>query len=164
MTTWIDHETGEMVEGPCPFCAATTKAAEVQVSAMEAELRAKRAKITKLESAAERALVAKRDTTTWNTILAAWREAFPDRKTSATSVKSANATACFLRLESGAVLDDILCAIRGAKEYPFVVYGRRVRSGSKSDLAVSLRDIVSVNNDGNFDILRDVGAELRVSQ
>jgi hypothetical protein len=65
-----------------------------------------------------------------------------------------------MRLEAGATVDDVLCAIRAAKTYPHIVYGRRVKTGSKSDLSVGIQEILSVNNDANFDFLVEVGRSL----
>jgi hypothetical protein len=137
----------------CPICLGH----DVQVSGLERDLRTKRGALTKLERAAERETVKRRDGAVWNRILSAWLEAFPDKKPSATSVKSARATATFLRLQSGATEDDFLAAIRGAREYPYVVYGKRQRKGSRSDLADDLQHIAAINRDHEFEFLRDVG-------
>jgi hypothetical protein len=152
---WVDPETGEASED-CPNCADL----EDQVRGLEMEARRFRTKITQLKNAAEADVVAKRDKSTWATILGEWKRTFPERRTSATSIKSASATKAFMRLEAGATVDDVLCAIRAAKTYPHIVYGRRVKTGSKSDLSVGIQEILSVNNDANFDFLVEVGRSL----
>jgi hypothetical protein len=164
MTQFVNVETGEMVEGDCPFCADLRIETEGQLVAMERELRQKRSKITKLENAAERDLVKKRDAAAWKDVLSAWMIAFPTKKPSATGIKSARATKVFMRLESGSSVEEIKNAIAGAMIYPYVVFGKRQKSGSRSDLADDIQEIVSVNNDANFDFLRDVGAQVRVSR
>lgn len=152
MSPWVDPETGEASDG-CPEC----ENAELQVRMMEMELRRYRSKVTTLENAAERDTVAKRDGSLWNAVLAEWLRVFPDKKPSAKGIKSARATRYFQRLEAGAQPEDVFSAIRGAKEYPYVVYGKRTRTGSKSDEATDLQDICSVKNDAMFDWLRDAG-------
>lgn len=149
---FVDTETGEVYDS-CPRCAEL----ETQVAAMERERRADRSARAKAERALEKDVVAKRDGADWKRILAYWRAAFPDKKPTATGVKSARATKFFLRCDSGATVEDIERAIDGAKEYRYVVYGKRTRTGSASDDATDLQDIVSLNNDANFDFLVSVG-------
>jgi hypothetical protein len=163
MTQYVNVETGEMVEGDCPYCADLRVETEGQLVAMERELRQKRSKITKLENAAERDLVKKRDAAAWKDVLSAWMIAFPTKKPSATGIKSARATKVFMRLESGSSVEEIKNAIAGAMVYPFVVYGKRQKTGSRTDDASDLQDIVSTNNDANFDFLCEVGRDLRAS-
>lgn len=159
--TFVDIETGEQYEGPCPNCAEREQWAEAQVRKMEMERRGDRAKVTRMENAAERDLVRRRDGATWEHALEQWLAAFPDKRPSSKSIKSARATKFFQRLEAGATPDDVDDAIRGAKAYPYVVYGKRVKSGSKSDLANDLEDIVAVNSDRQFDALVEIGRALR---
>ncbi|MGH8524364.1 MAG: hypothetical protein ACREXY_09135 [Gammaproteobacteria bacterium] len=153
MTTWANTETGELVEADCPNCAETREWAEEQVRSLELERRKDRGRITRLEREVERAVVAKRDGAEWVRITAHWQAAFPQLKPRGLSVKSARATKVFQRLETGCSVDDVLAAIDGAKAWPYVVFGKRQRTGSKSDLAIDLEDIVSVGKDRNFDFL-----------
>lgn len=161
MTTWINQETGEVLEADCPRCAETRDEAETQVGAIEREIRKYRTKVTKLERAAERDEVKRRDGAVWKQILEAWREAFPGKKVRSTDIKSARATKVFLRLERGASIEDCLDAIEGARQFPYVVFGKRQKSGSRSDLADDLEHIMAVNRDHEFDFLADVGRKAR---
>lgn len=158
---WVDSATGELADAECPHCAETKQWAEDQVRALEIERRQQRAKITKLLNEAERQKVAKRDGATWKELLACWLLAFPNKRPSATGIKSARATAVFLRLESGADVESVKNAIAGAMKYPFVVFGKRRESGSQSDRADDLQDIMHINNDALFDFLRDAGEAMR---
>lgn len=144
-------ECGAVFE--CPVCLGR----DVQVGKMERELRAARGKVTKLEREREVQKVAKRDGAVWKRILGAYREAFPDKRLSATGIKSARATAVFQRMEQGATVEDWLAVIRGGKEYPFVVYGERRRSGSQADRADDLQDFAHLHKDRLFEFLRDAG-------
>lgn len=161
MGEWVNSETGEVVEGDCPRCANVIEHAEAQLRAMEMELRQKRAKITRLERQADRETVAKRDGAVWKDVLAYWLEAFPDKRPSAKGIKSARATKVFMRLESGANVEDVKLSIDGARLYPYVVFGKRQKSGSKSDLADDLEQIMAINRDHEFDFLRDAGRAAR---
>lgn len=161
MKTWVNPETGEVAEAECPHCEEMKAWAEAQVHGLELEARRFRARITRLENEAEAAQVAKRDGKVWKEFLRCYKLAFPDRRLTATGIKSATATKFFLRLESGATEEDVKNALAGAVAYPYVVFGKRVKSGSRSDLAVHPQHIVSPDNDANFDFLRDAGAALR---
>lgn len=163
-TTWANTATGELVEGECPYCAATREEAEVQMRAMEMERRKDRATVTRLRNEMEAAKVAKRDASVWAELLGCWQLAFPDKRPTATGVKSARATAVFQRLDSGAEAEDIKNAIAGAMRYPYVVFGKRRETGSTSDRADDLQEIMSVNNDAQFDFLVAVGREAREAQ
>lgn len=145
---YVDTETGELYDS-CPRCAEL----EVQVRAMEKERRADRAARSKAERALEKDVVAKRDKSDWERILTYWLAAFPDKKPTAKGIKSARATKFFMRCDSGATVEDVELAIDGAKEWPYIVFGKRQKSGSKSDLADDLEDIVSLGKDANFDFL-----------
>lgn len=158
---WVNTETGETLEAECPICEQARQDAEVQIVAMEQELRSKRAKITKLERERERDEVAKRDGAVWKRILKAWLEAFPDKRPTAKGVKSARATKAFLRLQAGASEQDVLDAILGARLYPYVVYGKRQKSGSRSDLADDLEQIMAISRDHEFDFLVAEGRRAR---
>lgn len=164
MTTWANTATGELYEGECPRCAQAEDEAAIQVQHMERELRSMRSKVTKMERQIERDEVKKRDGAMWKRILSAWLEAFPDKRPTAKGVKSARATKVFLRLEAGAAEDDILDAIRGAQEYPYVVFGKRQKRGSASDLADDLEDIVALKRDKEFDFLREAGVRAKASE
>lgn len=148
----------------CPECGSVLplaemldEEAEIQVHALELRVRSLQSKVTRMEREREAQTVAKRDGAVWQRVITAWLEAFPDKTPSAKSVKSARATKVFMRLDSGATVDDVLAAIRGAQLYPFVVFGKRVKSGSRSDLADDLEDIVAVNRDREFDFLVEAG-------
>lgn len=149
---WVDDETGEASE-TCPNCYV-----------LEREARLYRAKITRLENDAERQMVARRDGAAWKEFLRCYQLAFPEKRLTATGIKSATASKFFVRLEAGATLEQTLDAIRGAWSYQYVVFGKRVRSGSKSDHSIHPQDIVSVNNDALFDFLVSAGAELRAAR
>lgn len=144
---WVD-ENGE-IHDECPDCVRY----EANLQMMEREARNYRAKITRLENDAERNIVAKRDGATWKALLAYWQAAFPDRRVTSKGIKSARATKVFQRLEAGATTEDIQYAVDAAKVWQWVVYGKRQKSGSKSDLAVDLEHIVSIGNDAQFDDL-----------
>lgn len=150
---WVDEDTGEVTGDTCPTCEGYAH--------LEREARNLRAKITRLENEAERQAVAKRDGAQWKAILAYWQEAFPDKRISSKSIKSARATKFFLRLEAGATPEDVRYAIDAAKVWRYIVFGKRVKSGSKSDLAVDLEHIVSVGNDAQFDGLVELGRAMR---
>jgi len=160
VSPWLDPDTGE-VGGECPLCADVRAETEAQVRAMEMDLRRWRAKCSKLENATERELVAKRDGAAWKEFLRCYKAAFPEKRLSATGVKSASATKFFMRLDAGASLEDVKDAIAGAMELPYVTFGKRTKTGAAHDLAVHPQDIVSPQNDANFDVLRDAGARLR---
>ena len=162
--SWVDTETGEIADAQCPHCEETKEWAETQVRACEMELRRFRSKVTKLENEAERQAVARRDGAAWKEFLRCYQLAFPAKRLTATGIKSATATKFFVRLESGATVEDTINAIAGAYVYPYVVFGKRVKTGSKSDHAIHPQDILSVNNDALFDSLRDAGAELRAGK
>lgn len=161
---WVDTTTGEIYEGPCPNCAERAQWAEDQVRALEMEKRALRTKVTKAERAAEHATMAKRDGAVWQEALSCWLAHFPHKKPSGVGIKSARATKFFQRLETGATLLDVQDAIRAAKVVPYIVYGRRVKAGSKADLSDDLEQIVSVGNDAQFDRLVEIGRELRAAE
>lgn len=160
VTPFVDTESGEIHES-CPDCERMQTAADDQVRLMERELRTMRAKIAKLEREAEYDPVKARDGATWKRLLAAWLEAFPDKRPTAKGVKSARATQVFLRLESGATIEDFEDAIRAAREYPYVTFGKRTRTGAANDRKDDLQDIASVKNDAMFDWLRDAGRAAR---
>ena len=149
---WVDPSTGEVTGDICPSCEG--------YSLLERDLRNARSKITRLERDAERNLVAKRDGKLWKEILEYWMEAFPERRVTSKNIKSARATRLFQRLEAGATPADVLYAINAAKVWRWVVYGKRQRNGSHSDLAIDLQDIVSVGNDAQFDRLVELGREM----
>lgn len=148
---WV-NSNGEITGDTCPSCEG--------YSLLEREARNYRAKITRLENEAERNLIAARDGATWKAILAYWQAAFPDKKISSKGIKSARATKFFQRLEAGATSADVEYAIDAAAQVPYVVYGRRVKTGSRADLAVDLEDICSVGHDARFDELVELGREL----
>lgn len=157
---WYNPETGEITDTPpddyvCPTCEGYSR--------IERELRVMRAKITRLENDAERNIVAKRDGKLWKDTLAYWQKAFPDKRISSKGIKSARATKFFQRLEAGATPEDVRYAIDAAKVWQFVVFGKRQKSGSKSDLAIDLEHIVSVGNDAQFDRLVEIGREMKQS-
>lgn len=148
---WVDGN-GEVTGDTCPSCEG--------YSQIERDLRNYRAKVTRLEHDAERNLVAKRDGKLWKEIVAYWEQVFPDKKITSKGIKSARATKYFQRLEAGAKPEDVQYAIDAAKVWRFVVFGKRQRSGSKSDLAIDLEHIVSVGNDAQFDGLVEKGREM----
>ncbi len=152
MSPWVDAETGEITGDTCPTCEA--------YGLLERETRNYRAKITRLENDAERNLVAKRDGKIWQEAIAYWEKAFPDKRVTSRGIKSARATKFFQRLEAGATPEDVRFAIDAAKVWQWVVFGKRQRSGSKSDLAIDLEHIVSVGNDAQFDGLVEKGREI----
>lgn len=160
MTTWANVETGEIVEGDCPQCAATREETEAQLAAMERERRSDRIARAKAEKAVERDQVTRRDGATWQRIREHWQAAFPELKPTSLGIKSARATKVFLRLEAGATELDVLHAIDAAKRWRYVVYGKRTKTGSKSDLAIDLEDIVAIKRDREFDFLVTEGRGL----
>lgn len=159
----MNTETGEVIESssPCPLCAVTEDAAEIQVHGMELERRKDRAALTRMRNEMEAAEVGRRDKALWQELLDCWLLAFPDKKPTAKGIKSARATAVFQRIERGAMPEDIKNAIAGAMVFRYVVYGRRVANGSRTDDGSDLADIVSPDNDRNFDFLAEEGAKLR---
>lgn len=156
---YADVETGELFEG-CPHCEQARAEAEAQVLAMERERRSDRIARGKAEKVADRAEVARRDGKVWKEILAYWEQAFPDKRISSKGIKSARATKLFQRLEAGTTSEDVRYAIDAAKVWRWVVYGKRQRNGSQSDLAIDLQDVVSVGNDAQFDRLVELGREM----
>lgn len=160
MPTWFTAD-GEVFEGECPNCEDTRRAAEVQVNAMEKERRTDRAARTKAENALEVAAAGRRDEKVWLDLFECWRLAFPEKKPSSNSVKSARATKVFQRLTMGATPEDVKDAIAGAMVFRYVVFGKRVTNGSRTDDGSDLADIVSPDNDRNFDFLREEGHKLR---
>lgn len=165
MTTWIDQETGEIYEGSCPECERVKDDCALQVREQDRELAKIRVRVGKAERAVDREAIAKRDGATWATIREAWLRAFPDKKPTATGVKSARATQVFLRLAQGATVDDFLDAIEGAKHHPFVTFGKRTATAtSKSKRADDLEDIASVKSDAMFDWLVMNGRAARVAE
>lgn len=151
VTPWVD-ENGEVTGDTCPTCEG--------YSQLERDLRNARTKITRLEREAERATVAKRDGNLWKETVAFWEAAFPEKRITSKGVKSARATKYFQRLEAGAKPEDVRYAITAAKTWRYVVFGKRQKSGSKSDLAIDLEHIVSVGNDAQFDRLVELGREM----
>ena len=162
MTTWINRETGEIQEGECPMCERTREDCEIQVRGLELEARKARSKITKLERMAEKEAIAKRDGATWKRLLDAWLAAFPDKRPTAKGIKSARATAVFQRLGQGATEQDFHDAILGAKEYPYVTFGKRTKTATKQSARMDdLQDIAAIHSDAMFDWLRDAGVKAR---
>lgn len=161
MTIWVNPDTGETVEGDCPFCATTTELAELQVVGLELEARRYRSKIRRLEDEIAGDTLANRSSEYWKPLLNAWLLAFPHKRPTATGIKSQRAKATFQRLDSGATVEDFLDAIAGCMAYPYVVYGSRRQTGSDADLRDDIADIACINNDAQFDQLRDVGHALR---
>lgn len=161
MTTWANTETGELVEGPCPYCAGTVEECDAIVSRVEKNRHADILARAKAEKALERDVVAKRDGADWQRIVTHWKETFPQIKATSLSIRSNRATHTFIRIERGCSVDDVLAAIDGAKEWPYVVFGKRVRTGSRSDLGIDIEDIVSIKHDRNFDFLLSEGYALR---
>lgn len=149
---WIDPTTGEVTGDTCPSCDG--------YSHLERELRNYRSKVTRLEREAERQAVAKRDGKLWKETLEYWCAAFPDKRISSKGIKSARATKFFQRLEAGATPEDVRYAIDAAKVWRYVVFGKRQKSGCRSDLAIDLEQIVSVGNDAQFDSLIERGREM----
>lgn len=165
MPTFVNTETGESFEGDhaCPKCSETQAEAERQVTMLERDLRSYRSKVSRLESQVERDAVQHRDKALWTRILEKWTETFPKTRITAKGYKSARATAVFLRIEQGATEEDFMDAIAGARSLPYIVYGKRVATGSKSDLAIDLTDIASVKDDRKFDALVTAGRALRAA-
>lgn len=148
---WVNDD-GEVTGDACPSCEAYGR--------IEADLRNYRTKVTRLEHEAERNLVAKRDAKVWTETLAYWGRAFPDKRVTSKGIKSARATKFFQRLDAGATAEDVRHAINAARVWQYVVFGKRQKSGSKSDLAVDLEHICSVGNDAQFDDLCEKGREI----
>jgi hypothetical protein len=157
---WVDPETGEMTN-ECPGCDETRRYAEIQMREMELELRKMRARVTRAENQLEAAEVGKRDGKVWKELLGYWQLKFPERRITSKNVKSARATKVFARLDAGAQIGDFQLAIDGAHAFPYVVFGKRVKTGSPSDLAVDLEDIASIKKDKDFDWLVAAGMEAR---
>lgn len=151
MSPWVDDQ-GEVTGDVCPSCEGYGK--------VERDLRNARTAITRLERDAERNLVAKRDGKVWTEALAHWQRVFPDRRVTSKGIKSARATKFFQRLDAGATPEDVRHAVNAAKVWAYVVFGKRVKTGSKSDLAVDLEHICSVGNDAQFDDLCQKGREI----
>lgn len=149
MSPWVDATTGEVLGDTCPDCEGYSR--------LERDLRTARAAITRLERDAERNLVAKRDGKLWLETIEYWCKAFPEKRVTSKGIKSARATKFFQRLEAGATPEDVRYAIDAAKVWKYVVFGKRQKSGSKSDLAIDLEHIVSVGNDAQFDGLVEKG-------
>lgn len=149
---WVDPDTGEITGDECPTCEGYRH--------LEREARNLRAKITRLENEAERNAIAKRDGKVWKDTFAYWEKAFPEKRVTSKGVKSARATKVFQRLEAGATPEDVRYAIDAAKVWRYVVFGKRQKSGSKSDLAIDLQEIVAVGNDAQFDKLVELGREM----
>lgn len=152
MSPWVD-ENGEVTGDTCPSCEGYSR--------LERDLRNARTAITRLERDAERNLVAKRDGAQWKAVLAFWELHFPEKRISSKGIKSARATKYFQRLEAGATPADVEYAIAAATVWRYVVYGKRTKTGSASDLAIDLQDIVSVGNDAQFDRLVELGREMK---
>lgn len=148
---WVDAN-GEITGDVCPACEGYT--------ILERDLRNARSKITRLERDAERNEVSKRDGATWKAALEHWCQAFPDKRISSKGIKSARATKYFQRLEAGATPEDVNLAVDAARVWQYVVFGKRQKSGSQSDLAIDLEHICSVGNDAQFDRLVEIGREL----
>lgn len=161
MPQWVDTESGQVVEGPCPFCAKAEADAEIQVRAMEAERRRDRNTTAKAIAELEGTTAAKRDGKAWAELLTCWQLAFPHKKIKVKSITSARAKAVFQRLGSGVSVEDFKDAIAGAIGFPYVVFGVRRASGSDSDLAIDLQDIASLNRDSGFEFLVSEGHKLR---
>lgn len=128
---------------------------------MERELRSFRIKLSKAEAKAVQIEESKRDGAEWRRVVAYWKNQFPGKRITSTSMRSSRATAYFQRVDSGAGEDDFFLAIDGARELPYVVYGQRRDKGSKSDLRIDLQHIASVGNDAQFDALVEKGREAR---
>lgn len=143
---WVDEQG--VVSETCPNCLHA-----------ERELRNYRAKITRLLNEAESAKVAKRDGKVWLEAIEHWILAFPGRRITSKGIKSERATIFFQRLDAGASEQDVRDAVVGAKEFPYIVYGKRTKTGSKSDLAVDLVDVCK--HDTQFDFLVEVGRKAR---
>lgn len=160
MPPYIDTATGEVYES-CPRCEAAEVEAETQIFRMEQERRQDRAARTKAENALEAAETGRRDEKLWLELFDCWRLAFPEKRPTTKAVKSARATAVFKRLTAGATPEDIKDAIAGAMVYRYVVFGKRVTNGSRTDDGSDLADIVSPDNDRNFDFLSEEGHKMR---
>lgn len=161
MTIWYSKDHGE-IAAPCPHCEETRAEAETQVHHLELEARRFRSRITRLQNEADAALISRRDAAVWLDILDCWMKAFPAKRPTAKGIKSERATKVFLRLESGASVEDCKNAIAGAMFYPYRHFNNRVKEPTgKSAEETDLSDIMSINRDAIFDFLRDRGAELR---
>lgn len=152
---WVD-ENGEVTGDTCPSCQG--------YSHIERELRNMRSKVTRLENDAERNLVAKRDGKVWQDAIAYWEHTFPEKRVTSKGIKSARATKFFQRLEAGATPEDVQYAIDAARVWRYVVFGKRQRSGSQSDLSIDLEHICSVGNDAQFDRLVELGREIAAAK
>jgi hypothetical protein len=128
---------------------------------MERERRSDRIARAKAEKAVDRDQVARRDGATWQRIRDHWQAAFPELRPTSLGIKSARATQVFLRLEAGATEADVFAAIDAATVWRYIVYGKRTKSGSKSDLAIDLEQIVSTKHDHLFDLLVSEGYALK---
>lgn len=149
---WLDEETGEITGDTCPTCEGYTR--------LEREMRNLRTQITRLQNEAERQLVTKRDGKLWKDTLNYWMEAFPEKRVTSKDIKSARATKLFQRFQAGALPEDVRYAIDAAKVWRYVVFGKRQKSGSQSDLAIDLEQIVSIGNDAQFDSLVELGRKM----
>lgn len=162
---WVRTDTGEMVEGECPYCEATREEAETQIKRMEAERRTDRAARAKAEREVERQKAAKRDAAAWAEVLAFYAEHFPDKAAAmrSKSIKSERASVFFHRLESIDSEDpmrDIKAAIFAATRWRWISYGRRVKKPhAEAQPAVDLADILK--DDVRFDYLVKHGYEMR---
>lgn len=162
---WVNPESGETVEGPCPRCAATIEEAEAQTRALELDTRRLRSQITRMKNQFERDQVAKRDGADWAEILGYWTDTFPELRPTATGIKSERATAFFARCETGASVQACKDAVLGASKFRWISYGSRVdKPHSKAKPAVDLSEILSLKSDRNFDFLRQEGEKIRLSQ
>lgn len=157
MLPYVDTETGEVFP-ECPHCEQARREAEVQIVAMERELRSYRSRLTRAENALQAHEQSKRDGAVWKAALKHWQETFPDRRITSKSIQSQRATIYFQRLGAGASPEDVDLAVTAAREYPYVVYGRRRKSGAKSDMAIDIIDICK--NDVMFDWLVSKGREM----
>ena len=163
--TFVDTDTGELFTG-CPHCEQTRAECDMLASATERDLRSWKIRATKAENKLEAQTASRHSKKDWETILGEWQGVFPDvPKPRSASIKSARANEVFTRLDHGAMVDDVLNAIHGAKQRPYLRYGRRCEtSGPNTERAVDLAQIVKVtgaHSDGNFDLLAAEGAKLR---
>ena len=163
MPRWLNPETGETCEG-CPHCETVRQECEVQIAAMERERRADRSARARAEAEVQREHAAKRDGAIWKRILSTWADTFPEhaKRLRSKGIKSARATAVFLRIEAGASVEDWEDAIMGARQLPYVTFGKRTATGTEHDLAVDLQQIAAPNRDHEFELLCEVGKAVRV--
>lgn len=136
------------------------------LTANERDSRTWKLRATKAEKKLEAQQAAKANKREWERGVEEWLTVFPDvPKPRSLSVKSARATEFFARQDRGATVDDILDAIHGAKQRPYLRYGRRTdKPGSNSERAVDLSDIVKTTGahaDANFDLLCELGRAAR---